>query len=126
MTAQEKRDYYINEVGIDFTLKTFNTVDGITVESTRAMTVAEIDEALTHSLDKDVREANLSTDISYRRGRTEAYSSTDDQLDAIYKGFKAIKDADNGISLGADTDSWVDSITTIKEAFVKGEDYNTP
>jgi hypothetical protein len=53
----------------------------------------------------------------YRADRVDAYLPPGDQLDAIAKGFRALRDA--GVQLPAETAAWLDSIAAVKAAHPK-------
>lgn len=107
-----KREYYLENVyGGIIPNKIIITPDG---EQEVQMTEAEFDEMIENSLEIEERETNKE----YIAQRVGEYPFDEDQLDAIYKGFKAIKDS-GLIDLGEDCNQWIDSITTIKEKYPK-------
>lgn len=63
-------------------------------------------------------EINHTSD--YRQRRSEEYQRPPDQLDAIFKGFKAIRDANiPGLTLPQDTLDWIARIEAVKEKLPK-------
>jgi hypothetical protein len=51
--------------------------------------------------------------------RQAAYMSLGDQLDALMKGFAALKES--GVELPAETVAWIEHCTAVKESFPKIE-----
>lgn len=54
---------------------------------------------------------------AYRIHRADAYPSIGDQLDAVWKGMIALRDA--GIELPADTLGWLDEVAAVKDQYPK-------
>ena len=80
-------------------------------------------EILTYEMDVDdyCRVSPVACEIAgieyvhpHEYTRTQHYPGVNDQLDAIYKALKSIKDGDNGVELGAEADAYIDGITTVK------------
>jgi len=62
---------------------------------------------------KDANETNPEW-IDARNKRIQEYPRTDDQIDAIFHGFKTLKSG--GIDIGAEASKWVDDLQAIKDA----------
>ncbi len=67
--------------------------------------------------DEEIDAALARVNKDYIRDRSRSYPVTDDQIDAIYKGFKYLKE--NGTDIGPDASAWVQSIEDIKTNFPK-------
>ena len=59
----------------------------------------------------------ISLKYDHKKERRLKYPTLDEQADAIYKGFKAIRDA--GITLPSETLEWLANIDEIKARYPK-------
>jgi hypothetical protein len=108
-----KKEYYLENVyGGNIPTKTIINSSGEEVEI--SMTEEEFDELIANSLEIEEREA----DNSYALNRISEYPSIEEQMDTIYKGFKAIKDS-GVIDLGVEVNEMIDRITAVKEKYPK-------
>lgn len=57
----------------------------------------------------------VTVEQNYRQLRQEAYEDIGNQLDAVFKLAKALKE--QGIELPVDTISWIDSCQAVKDKF---------
>ena len=63
----------------------------------------------------DVKKALYEATLAYRDKREKIYPRIGDQLDAIYRGFKALKAAD--IAVGDDADAWLSAVDAVKATY---------
>lgn len=54
---------------------------------------------------------------AWKNGRITEYPKTDPQLDAIFHGFKFLRNS--GIDIGAEAGAWVDYVQSVKEKYPK-------
>ena len=59
----------------------------------------------------------ITVEQNYRDIRAEKYPATGEQLDAVFKLAKALRDA--GIELPADTLAWIEQCQSIKDQYPK-------
>ena len=113
---QLKKEYYAS-IGI-----TANTTPIVVGGVSRPATQEEFESLLSSwsSPQEHIKiQAQISANTEYKSQRIPFYPHEEEQIDAIYKGFKYL--SDNGTDIGPDCQEWVDTLTEIKTKYPKPE-----
>lgn len=97
-------------------------VVAVNSDQSRSMTEQEFDEYVANFVSdpEDIlaREALRPEDVAWFRGRTTEYPKTDPQFDAIFHGFKHLRDV-VGLDIGEQASDWVSYVQSVKDKYPK-------
>lgn len=109
---QLKKEYYAS---IGITANNTTIVDG---NISRSATEKEFEQLLSSwsSPEEHIQiQSQISANTAYKGQRIPLYPHEEEQIDAIYKGFKYL--SDNGTDIGPECQAWIDTITEIKTKY---------